>query len=104
MAEIGITSNIEHYRCIKHPLWEMKAGALRAMFFEDASGIHVITGGFHKPTPKMQRAEFSRAQDLMDIYFEEKRRGLNRVILDQGESSFVRVPSDTRRQFNDTIL
>lgn len=33
LAEIGITSNIEHYRCIKHPLWEMKAGALRAMFF-----------------------------------------------------------------------
>jgi phage-related protein len=71
----GPPRNIEISHQIKGKLFEFIQGRLRVLWFYDEGRLIICTSGFIKKGQKTPRNEIEHAIQVMNEYFEDKKRG-----------------------------
>ena len=79
VAREGPPRNIEISHQIKGKLFEFIQGRLRVLWFYDEGRLIICTSGFVKKGQKTRRSEIEHAIQVMDEYFEDKKRGEIRI-------------------------
>lgn len=79
VAREGPPRNVEISHQIKGKLFEFVQGRLRVFWFYDEGRLIICTSGFVKKNQKTPRSEIERAIQVMNEYFEDKKRGEIRV-------------------------
>jgi len=75
VAREGPPRNIEISHQIKGKLFEFIQGRLRVLWFYDEGRLIICTSGFIKKSRKTPRNEIEHAIQIMNEYFEDKKRG-----------------------------
>jgi len=75
VALTGPPRNMEISHQLKDKLFEFIQGRLRVLWFYDEGRIIICTSGFIKKGQKTPRNEMEHAIQIMNEYFEDKRRG-----------------------------
>ena len=79
VAREGPPRNIEIFHQIKGKLFEFIQGRLRILWFYDEGRLIICTSGFMKKGQKTPRSEIEHAIQVMNEYFEDKKRGEIRI-------------------------
>ena len=73
VAARGRPMNVEKFRHLEGPLWELQSYQVRIPCFFDGSRMVILTQGFAKKKNKTPRTEIVRALRMIKEYFGEKR-------------------------------
>jgi phage-related protein len=79
VAREGPPRNAEISHQIKGKLFEFVQGRLRVLWFYDEGRLIICTSGFVKKGQKTPRSEIEHAIQVMNEYFEDKKRGEIRI-------------------------
>ncbi len=80
----GPPRNTEISHQIKGKLFQFIQGRLRIFWFYDKGRLIICTSGFVKKRRKTPRDEIDRAIQLMNAYFEDKKRGQIQICEEEG--------------------
>jgi len=80
----GPPRNTEISHQIKEKLFEFIQGRLRVLWFYDEGRLIIYTGGFVKKGQKTPRSEIEHAIQLMDDYFEDKKKAQIQIYREEG--------------------
>ena len=84
VAEGGPPRNTEISHQIKGKLFEFIQGRLRVLWFYDEGKLIICTSGFVKKGRKTPRGEIDHAIQVMDDYFEDKKRAHIQILGEEG--------------------
>ncbi len=84
VAMEGPPRNTEISHQIKGKLFEFIQGRLRVLWFYDEGRLIICTGGFVKKGRKTPRGEIDHAIQLMDDYFEDKKKAQIQIYGEEG--------------------
>jgi len=84
VAMEGPPRNTEISHQIKGKLFEFIQGRLRVLWFYDEGRLIICTSGFVKKGQKTPRGEIDHAIQLMNAYFEGKKREQIRIYEEEG--------------------
>ena len=84
VAMEGPPRNTEISHQIKGKLFEFIQGRLRVLWFYDEGRVIICTGGFVKKGQKTPRGEIDHAIQLMDDYFEDKKKAQIQIYGEEG--------------------
>jgi len=65
LREFGVLLKLPHARHIKRELWELRAGAIRLLYFAHTRRRFIILHGFRKKTRRTPRWEIAIAERRM---------------------------------------
>ena len=80
----GPPRNTEISHQIKGKLFEFIQGRLRVLWFYDEGRLIICTSGFVKKGQKTPRGEIDHAIQLMDDYFEDKKKSQIQIYGEEG--------------------
>jgi hypothetical protein len=84
VATEGPPRNTEISHQIKGKLFEFIQGRLRVLWFYDEGKLIICTSGFVKKGKKTPRGEIDHAIQVMDDYFEDKKRAQIQILGEEG--------------------
>ena len=84
VAMEGQPRNTEISHQIKGKLFEFIQGRLRVLWFYDEGRLIICTSGFVKKGQKTPRDEIDHSIQLMNGYFEDKKRGQIQIYREEG--------------------
>jgi phage-related protein len=85
VATEGTPRNTEISHQIKGKLFEFIQGRLRVLWFYDEGKLIICTSGFVKKGQKTPRGEIDHATELMNAYFEDKKKSRIQIYGEEGD-------------------
>jgi len=70
LREFGVLLKLPHARHIERELWELRAGAIRLLYFAHTGRCFIILHGFRKKTRRTPRGEINTAQHRIAEFLE----------------------------------
>jgi phage-related protein len=84
VAMEGPPKNTEISHQIRGKLFEFIQGKLRILWFYDEGRLIICTSGFVKKGRKTPRSEIDHAIQLMNAYFEDKKKAQMQIYVEEG--------------------